>query len=201
MRTQVSSDSDAQEPVLGRPGAGVSAFQIFLMSRLAKPLTSLIPWSQGLHLFEREGALILEAVAGLPVSVLTTRVLVPRQLFLEDSSRFWSAAMIARHLIIVGEKIARIIVCLGRGEVCTEPANIAEVKPDPATPASAVDDYRNFLARFGRTMREDVVNRRSLMSHPHPWMGLMVPRQWLQFAAAHQHVHRVQLGRILRALA
>jgi hypothetical protein len=144
--------------------------------------------------------MILAAVAGRPASLLTAPVLVPRQLFLEDSSRHWSAAMVARHLIVVGEKVGRIIVCLGKGELCDEPVNIAAVKPAPATPASVFDDYREFIARFGRSMREDVVNRRSLLTHPHPWSGQMTAHQWLQLAAMHQRIHRMQLRRILHAL-
>jgi hypothetical protein len=200
MKTHVSPHLTTQEPVLGRPGAGVSSIETFVMRRLAKPLMSVIPWSTGLRAFQKEGDKILAAIAGLPSSALTAQALVPRQLYLEDSSRFWSAAMVARHLIIAGEKMARIMVCLGKGEMCFEPVNIAEVKPDPAILVSVFDEYREFLARFGRILREDVVNRHSLLTHPHPWCGQMTAHQWLQLAAIHQHVHRVQLERVLRAL-
>jgi hypothetical protein len=161
---------------------------------------SLLPWSLGLRIFGNEGNKILEAVAGRPSPALTTQILVPRQLAMEDSSRYWSASMVARHLIVVGEKVARIIVCLGKGEVCNEAVNIAEVKPDPTTPVSVFSEYREFLANFGRVMREDVVNRRSLVTHPHPWSGSMTARQWLHLAAMHQRIHRIQLERILRKL-
>jgi uncharacterized damage-inducible protein DinB len=200
MRTRVSLPLPAQEPALGRPGAGVSSIETFTLRTLARPLTSLIPWSTGLRAFQKEGDRILAAVANRPSSALTTRVLVPRQLALEDSSRFWSAAMVARHLMVTGEKIARIIVCLGRGEMCSEPINIADVKPDPETPVSVFVEYCDFLAQFGRTMREDVVNRRSLLTHPHPWSGQMTAHQWLMLAAMHQRIHRAQLERILRKL-
>jgi len=170
------------------------------MRKLATPLTSIIPWSTGLRAFQKEGDKILAAIANQPSSALTARVLVPRQLYVEDSSRFWSAAMVARHLIIVGEKMARIIVCLGKGETCSEPVNVADVKPDPASLVSVFVEYREFLAGFGRIMREDVVNRRSRLTHPHPWAGPMTAHQWLQLAAMHQRIHRVQLERVLRAL-
>jgi len=200
MRTRVSPRLPIQEPALGRPGAGVSLFETFAMSRLAKPLSSVIPWSMGLWAFQKEGDKILAAITNLPSSALTSRVLVPRQMYLEDSSRFWSAAMVARHLIIAGEKIARIMVCLSKGEVCLEPLNIAEVKPDPASLDSVFREFPEFLANFKRTLQEDVVNRHSLLTHAHPWAGQMTAHQWLQLAAMHQHVHRVQLERILRAL-
>ena len=200
MRARMSSPLPTQEPALGRPGAGVSSIETFVMRRIAKPLTSIIPWSTGLRAFQKEGDKILAAIANRSSSELTTRVLVPRQLALEDSSRFWSAAMVARHLIITGEKIARIIVCLGKGEMCSEPINIANVKPDPASPVSVFVEYREFLADFGRIMREDVVNRRSLITHQHPWSGQMTAHQWLLLAAMHQRIHSVQLERVLRAL-
>jgi DinB family len=200
MRARMPSPLSTQEPALGRPGAGVSSIETFVMRKLARPLTSIIPWSTGLRTFQKEGDKILAAIANQPSPALTARVLVPRQLYVEDSSRFWSAAMVARHLIIVGEKMARIIVCLGKGEMCSEPVNVADVKPDPASLVSVFVEYREFLARFGRILREDVINRRSLLTHPHPWAGPMTAHQWLQLAAMHQHIHRVQLERILGAL-
>jgi len=195
--------SDAQreaEPVLDRPGAGVSGFTTFLMSRIGRPVMSLLPWSKGLAMFEKEGERILTAASRRAPDELTIRIVVPPQAALEDSSRFWSAAMVARHLIISGEKIARIMLCLGKGEICYEPVNTAEVKPDPETRATVFDEYRTFLIDFGRMVRDEIVNRHSLMTHPHPWSGQMTVHQWLFLAAMHQHIHRVQLRRILAKL-
>lgn len=201
MHTGIPKTIDSkQKPELDRPGAGVSAMEVFLLSRVGKPLLSFLPWSYGINLFAHEGDRVLSLVADKSVLQLTTQGLVPRQLFLEDSSRYWSAAMVARHLISVGEKIARIILCLGKGEICTEPVNIAEVKPDSTTSATAFDEYREFLQRFLRLMREEVVNSRSLLTHPHPWSGQMNIHQWLYLAAIHQRIHRVQLQRILRVI-
>jgi hypothetical protein len=200
MESRDMSQPHHEEPILDRPGAGVSGFETFALSQLGKPLMSLLPWSLGRRLFDREGERILAAVADRSPLALTTRVLVPRQLAMEDSSRYWSAAMVARHLIIVGDKVAQIMVCLGKGEMCTEPVNIAAAKPDPATSAAVFGEFREFLARFRRVLREDVVNRRSLITHPHPWSGQMTVHQWLFLAAIHQRLHRIQLERILRAL-
>jgi hypothetical protein len=190
----------AEEPKLERPGAGISAFETFVMTQVGKRLMSLLPWSYGLRLFNEEGAKIIAAVRGRSAEALTTRVLVPRQLAMEDSSRYWSAAMVAHHLIIVGEKIARIMVSLGKGETSTEPVVIADVKPDPATAASVFGEYGTFLTRFNRVLHEQVVDRRSRATHPHPWSGPMTVHQWLYLAAMHQGLHRVQLRRILGAL-
>jgi len=187
-------------PELGRPGAGVSGLTTFVMSRIGRPVMSLLPWSKGLAMFEREGEKILSVASRRTPDELTICVLVPPQAALEDSSRFWSAAMVARHLIITGEKIARIMLCLGKGEICDEPVNTAEVKPDPKTRATIFDEFRAFLSDFGRMVREDIVNRHSLMTHPHPWSGQMTVHQWLFLAAMHQHIHRVQLRRILAKL-
>jgi hypothetical protein len=200
MSAHVPSHTSAQQPALDRPGAGISTLETFVMRNLGKPMMSLLPWSLGLRIFASEGNKILDAVAGRPSLALTTQVLVPRQLAMEDSSRYWSAAMVVRHLIVVGEKVARISVCLGKGEMCNEAVNIAEVKPDPTTTASVFGEYREFLARFDRVMREDVVNRRSLVTHQHPWSGSMTAHQWLHLAAMHQRIHRIQLERILRKL-
>lgn len=200
MQTGAPIHVPVRNPALGRPGAGISFLQTFYLSKIGKPALALIPWSMGLRLFVGEGNRILAAVAGRNNEELAKPVLVPPQLFLEDSSRYWSAAMIARHLIVVGEKVARIMVCLGKGDVCLEPTNIAEVKPDPATPASTFDEYRTFLARFARMAQDEVVNHHSLLTHEHPWSGRMTVRQWLHFSAMHQRIHRIQLGRVLRAV-
>jgi uncharacterized damage-inducible protein DinB len=186
--------------MLERPGAGISAFETFTMTTLGKRLMALLPWSFGVRVFNDEGARMLAAVAGRSAAALTTRVLVPRQLAMEDSSRYWSAAMVARHLIVVGDKVARIMVSLGKGTPSAEPVVIADVKPDPATSASVFGEYRAFLTRFNQVLREDVVDRRSPATHAHPWSGPMTVHQWLQLAAMHQRIHRVQLERILRAL-
>lgn len=186
--------------VLDRAGAGVTGFETFMMSKVGRPMLSLVPWSLGLRLFETEGERILTAAAGRSAHALTTRALVPRQLAMEDSSRFWSAAMVARHLIVVGEKIARIMVTLGRGEMSYEAVNTADVKPDPSTPATAFAEYREFLTTFGRIMRKEIVNRHSQVPHPHPWTGPLTLHQWLNLATLHQRLHRTQLERILHKL-
>jgi len=160
---------------------------------------SLLPWDFGVRMFNTEGIKILKAVRNRSERELTTRVVVPRQLAMEDSSRYWSAAMVAWHLIVVGEKIARM--SLGKGETSTEPVVIADVKPDPATPASALfEEFPAFLARFSAILQNDVEDRRSKVLHPHPWSGPMTVHQWLYLAAMHQRLHRVQLDRILLAV-
>ena len=48
--------------------------------------------------------------AGRSEPELTEAVLVPPQIGLEDSSRFYSYAMVLEHLTIIGNAIGRIVV-------------------------------------------------------------------------------------------
>lgn len=122
------------EPRLQAPGAGIPAAEAFVLRTIGFGLISpLVSWNLARRLFQWEGLRIIQLTEQLSTEQLTRRVLVPRQTALEDSSRFWSPAMIIAHLVIVGDKVINIMTRLGRGEHIAEPVRIEDVKPDAAT--------------------------------------------------------------------
>lgn len=188
-----------QQPELAPPGAGIPSAEAFFFRVVGFGLISpLVSWDLARRLFQREGRLILELTANLSSEQLTRRVLIPRFVGIEDSSRHWSPAMTVAHLIIVGDAVADIIARLSRGETIDTPVRIQDVKPDDQTLPGIIEDYRGFLPRFDARMATDITNRRSRATHVHPWVGPLTAHQWLNLAAVHQRIHRKQIRSILR---
>jgi hypothetical protein len=61
---------------------------------------------------------------------------------IEDSSRYWSAAMVLEHLIEVGSRIATGVVELTHGQAASVKADIADVKPKGQNNEGIVSAYR-----------------------------------------------------------
>lgn len=197
----MGKSSTPSTPALAPPGAGLPWLEAFVLRYIALPLMgALIPWDIAARRFQREGQRILAFAEGTDPNLLTTRILVPRLMAMEDSSRYWSVAMAVRHLMMVGEPLAEIIVTLSQDRVCPLRIGIADVKPAVDTPASVVREFRAFLTNFDQHLRVEVGNRDSRHTHVHPWMGPLTPRQWLCLAAVHQRLHRRQIQLILRCL-
>lgn len=186
-------------PTLAAPGAGLPKAEEFLLRHLAMPmLGALIPWRYAEHSFRAEGRRIVALTDGLDTTTLTTRALVPRLMAMEDSSRYWSAAMTLQHLIVVGDALAEIIITLSQGRPCAITVDIAAVKPDPETQASVTQQFQEFLARFERHLHADIGDRHRPDTHNHPWMGALTAQQWLCLAGVHQRLHRRQVQLILK---
>ena len=107
----------------------------------------------------------------LSAEQLQRRVLVKAPMGIEDSSRYWSAAMVLEHLIEVGSRIAVGIVELTHGSKVTVKADIADVKPKGGKGIQIVQDFRQFLGDYSRTVSEDIGDRNSKSQHAHPWFG------------------------------
>lgn len=188
-------------PTLEAPGAGLPKLEAFMLRQLAMPMMgAFIPWRYAADRFQAEGRRILKLAEGQEPWRLTTPVLVPRLMAMEDSSRYWSVAMTLQHLILVGTALEDIIVTLGQRRVCSLHIDIAKVKPAPDTPATVVVEFRAFLPQFEARLRNDVIERRSRQTHLHPWVGQLTAQQWLCLAAVHQRLHRKQIQMILSHL-
>ncbi|MFC1774493.1 DinB family protein [Pseudomonadota bacterium] len=175
MTSETAPSTTEQEPQLQTPGAGLPPLENFILRTVGFGIVGpMVSWK------------------------LARRVLIPRITAIEDSSRYWSPAMTLAHLVIVGEAIADFVVRLSRGESIEGEVRIQDVKPDHHTLPNILDDYRAFLPRFDRTLSRDVVNQHSPCTHPHPWVGPLTARQWLNLGAVHQRVHRKQIEKILQ---
>lgn len=185
---------------LSPPGAGIPLFDRWMGRFLLKPLVMRrTPWDVSEARFHKIHEKFKRELAQFPADRLTERVLVPPQRGLEDSSRYWSAAMCARHLFIVGTQMEDLVVKLSRRQPVQGKASTADVKPEIARndPAS-VGEYVAFGDSLVDRLRAAVDDRESTQTFSHPWFGPMRASEWMFLFAAHTSVHLQQL-RAIRA--
>lgn len=154
-------------------------------------------WEQADEIFAREGRKILEMTEPLDDATLRRRVLIKRVPGIEDSSRFWSPAMVMEHLDIVGTLMTEAVVLLSQGKVPDRQADVAAVKPKGAEGGDPIGEFREFLLTTKDRLEKEVVDRNSPAKFLHPWFGPLGVHQWHCLLAAHQAVHRRQLKSIL----
>ncbi len=188
-------------PILASAGTGLPKAENFLLRYVVVPmLVAITPWNIALRAFQNEGRKVSALARDIAPDLLTQRILVPRLIAMEDSSRYWSVVMAMRHLIIVGEEIESIIIQLSQGQRCTSVLGIATSKPEADTQVAVLDDFCVFLKRFDQRMSTDVGDRRSAHTNKHPWLGPLTAHQWLCLAGVHQRLHRRQIKMIVKGL-
>lgn len=193
------------EPRLAAPGSGISWFEMAMLNYVLKPFSFRNAASSRALNAVRDSALRLEDMLGeVPEKHLTTRVLVSRPSFVEDSSRHWSAAMLFRHLAKVNFAMARAIetgFTATRSQLPPPSERLTAVKPElERNEISAIEEFRKSVdALAGATAKrsEDELRTRSVA---HPWLGDITHLQWLWFIAFHHRVHARQLERIISGL-
>jgi hypothetical protein len=185
---------------LQAPGAGLPLIE-HLFSRyywLPKYFRKT-SWETAHSFFQKQGAKLLRISERVSTALRQQRVLVPRMTGIEDSSRYWSVAMVLEHLMIVGDLMSEIIFELSHGRVPDLNLGIADVKPKGALPGDkALADYEAFLERFRTKVMNETNDRSSKAKLKHPWFGRLTAHEWLCIAALHQRVHRKQAEAILK---
>lgn len=186
-------------PVLHPPGAGLPLLpRLYLRWFGRRGLRRKYTWDSALPAIEATAARLCEVAGGLPDDVLRRPVLVPPMTGLEDSSRYWSPAMVLQHLVMTGEIFSSVALKLSRGETVTETRGPADVKPRADAGAADVDAFRALHTGFGGRMRAEAgPDRAGAVSH-HPWFGPLTARDWVALCAAHMLIHERQLQAILR---
>ena len=190
-------------PELGRPGAGLPFLEKLLGRYWYMPRDSRQRSDADLQqIFASNGRRALDAARALSTEDLHRRVLIDRFQGIEDSSRYWSVAMTLDHLIIVGEKIAEMMIRLSRGETVTEEVDIAKVKPPvPEAPTREIlDRFEQFLSAVPDRLEREWKKRDSAHAHRHPWFGRLTAHQWHWILAVHQRTHRAQTQKIIAGL-
>jgi hypothetical protein len=157
-------------------------------------------WSResALRRFGKGGRRVLGLLQNLDDETGSRRVLVPRLMGLEDSSRHWSPFMIARHLVIVNRDALRIIEALCAGRAPEGEVRMAGLKPAPDTGREAVSDLESILAEFERRVPQ-IAGWPGAGRHRHPWFGPLSAHGWLCMTAMHHGIHLRQLKRVLNA--
>lgn len=198
----VTDNNEAADHQLEAPGAGLPHFEAFLQRFVIFPvLCKITTYDMAIKLFEKESKLLLREVTLIPEPLRDKRILVPRLPAIEDSSRFWSAAMVLEHLIIVGGRIKVVAQLLARGEVPPGKADTAAVKPPGELAGKiCVSEYKKYSDDFLQSVRALRGDQWAKTTFEHPWFGPLTLHKWICLAAIHQRIHRRQIEAIISRL-
>lgn len=193
--------SDANHPQLDPPGAGLGKVEGWLSRHIMFPVFCKTTSFEGATgIFEKEGRRIEDLCGLFTPEQFTQRALVPPLPGIEDNSRFWSAAMLVEHLVIVGSSVSKVLVFLSRGQVPPFAVDIAGVKPKGAKGIGVMTEFRRLLAEYSVLVRTDLPRPPDAPRFAHPWFGELDIHQWHCLSAAHLRVHRRQLFLIRKNL-
>lgn len=201
----MATDNDTVKQKLAKlepPGAGVPWPQRMVMRYILSPFVAgRSDWAQNQQVFTTTSLEILQLLESLDDWHIQKRVMVPPQTGLEDSSRYWSAVMVAEHLMIVGMGMRDIIVRLSQGKVPPGKVDTARVKPiGGRTPEQVMESYKQFITTLMSQIDTAVQDRDSKTVYDHPWFGPFTARQWHWVLAQHNVIHLKQLRRIVAGL-
>jgi hypothetical protein len=188
---------------LAPPGAGIPLLNRWLGRLLLKPLVlRRTPWEVSEKRFQSVHEKFKRELATFQQQALTERVLVPPMRGLEDSSRYWSAAMCARHLTIVGKNMEEVLSKLTHEEGISRVADTAAVKPELSkNDPSAIQEYVDFGDSLIQRIQASVGNRDSRATFAHPWFGPMTAKEWMALLSMHTRVHLEQVRAIRAGLS
>lgn len=198
MNKLIKSHSETRLPKLAAPGAGVPIYQRLLFKYLIGPFVARrTSWTQSEQNFHKISRRILSEIESLDEKQLNTRILVPPQMGLEDSSRFWSIAMCLEHMVIVGEAVMEGILQLTSGQVPPIKVDTALVKPLGIMPAlESVEEFKFFIGEDYKKFLNSIQNKNSNLTLKHPWFGNFTAQQWFWLLATHQAIHLKQIREI-----
>lgn len=199
-----------QEPHLQAPGAGLPFFQGLLLKYWLYPkLIKKYDGAASIDAMLRETARIIELSLPLSDDQFFTRVLIDPLPALEDSSRYWSVAMVMEHLIICMRPMTQIAQTLAAGKTMNANTSPANVKPKGGRTLTKeqwiklFDDVTNECAGLLRQIatRDDVAHpAKDAARLGHPFFGAIHARGWIWVMGAHPTTHRRQVQRIIEGL-
>ena len=197
-------EKDSQEIIetLDKAGGGISASKRLLAKHLMFPLLNkTISWQKAWDIYDKEGEKILTLASSLDHEQLFKRILVPKLFGLEDNSRYYSVAMVIKHLLIVGHALQNRIPILSRGEKLNGHVAIEDVKPYIEIEDDIVEQFGAFLSTYREILEREVEDIYIDNTSAHPWFGEFNPKAWSILGMVHQTVHRRQIEAIIRSLA
>jgi hypothetical protein len=184
------------EPKLAPPGAGLPKVELAVARLMFAMQRALGNRESFTARFQQERGKIQALLRGLDAESAVRRVLIKRVPGLEDSSRYWSVWMTLDHLRIIHGGMKRIITALTQGVKPPGTASTAAVKPSPDVTGAVVGEYEKSCDDLLATVAA-AGNLRTPLRYAHPWFGPLDAAGWHALAAAHLHIHRVQIGRIV----
>jgi hypothetical protein len=185
-------------PTLDRPGAGVPAWERFLYKNIIKPVVAeRLPWGKNAIDFKKISRLLVQEWECIPADQRSKKILVPKQMGLEDSSRYWSASMVLEHIVIVGQALIKITEALAAGEAPQGRADTAAVKPlGVKSPEEVWIEFKTFSEVDFPSLLARLKMKESTLTFEHPWFGPMTARGWYWLLATHHNIHLKQLRSI-----
>lgn len=199
-----------QAPQLQPPGAGLPFLQgLYLKYWLYPRFIKKYNGGASVDAMLRETARIIELSTPLSEDEFFTPVLIEPLPALEDSSRYWSVAMVMEHLIICMRPMTQIVETLAAGKTMNANTSPANVKPKGGRTLSKAewiklfDDVTNECAARLRpvALRADVANPpKDAPRLGHPFFGAIHARGWVWVMGVHPTTHRRQVQRIISGL-
>jgi hypothetical protein len=198
-----AASSRSTEPKLAPPGAGIPFPQRMFLRWVLNPFVAgREDPSVSDRRFEKLHEKIEKTYLEIPEALRDRKVLVPPQRGLEDSSRYWSAAMALEHLEIVDRGVAGIIIELSQGRVPTQAVSTALVKPvSGMSPGEALLRFRVLRAEFLPNLHAKMGDLNAPGTHAHPWFGPFTARKWNWLLGIHAGIHLGQLRAIRNGLS
>lgn len=199
-----------QAPHLQPPGAGLPFFQgLYLKYWLYPRFVKKYNGDASVDAMLRETARIIELAQPLSEEEFFIQVLIDPLPALEDSSRYWSVAMVMEHLIICMRPMTQIVETLASGKTMNANTSPANVKPKGGRALSKeqwiklFDDVTNECAARLRpvAVRADVANPpKDAPRLGHPFFGAIHARGWVWVMGVHPTTHRRQVQGIIAGL-
>ncbi len=184
---------------LAPPGAGIPLLERQALGLGIRLAARLISKDRLTGLFRDEALRAIDIARQVPEEVGRRRVLIPRFIGIEDSSRNWSVYMTLEHLVIVNSAIVAALPRLYAGRDISTEVRVEDVKPIAEAGPEQLDDLSRLVDRYTDTV-DKLGNLRAGISHIHPWFGSLSAAQWHALAAVHNSVHRRQIERIVKVL-
>lgn len=197
-KSEVSHSKSLSGPQLAEPGAGIGMIEMGLLKAVIKPILMRGVQAERSIQKLRQGECQLEdELRQFNPERLTEQILVPRIWFIEDSSRFWSVAMLFRHITKVNLSIAKAIeykMSLGDESASAAKERLKAVKPEVEfNQIQEIQNYRGSVLRLITAVEKTSERELQTNTLPHPWFGQLTYAEWTWFAGFHMTVHSRQL--------
>ena len=188
------------EPKLAKPGSGLPIPHRWVARLLVPYQAKKSDWNENIERFNRHSKAIDDYSKSMTTEQLNTRFLVEPILGLEDSSRYWSPAMILDHLLITGPHFRQIISELSNAKIPTLEIRVDKVKPPVRHhELEVVQQFSRFWSEFIPTLK--LGTDRFATCIKHPWFGRLNAHQWLYVLSLHHGVHLQQMKQVVESFA
>jgi hypothetical protein len=184
---------NAPPPQLAPPGAGLPWFEALMVRWFGRRMfLSHLDWDSAQAAIARASSRLTREAMAMDDKTLARRVLIKRLRGLEDSSRYWSPAMVLEHLVITGEMFTDFVVTLSNGRPVADQRGIADIKPSGQLGRTGVARFVEVHEAIPVRLAKEAGPLRDGPTHLHPWFGRLTALDWLALTAVHLGLHAKQ---------